>query len=106
MTRTEIQDKIIEDLPLKPHGLLKFAPRVGKSRIICETIKKNKPKKILWVTVSTELRDVDIPKEIQRWIGKRYLNKTDIVCYQSLGNLEGQYDMIVLDKIFVQLKPI
>ena len=106
MTRTEIQDKIIEELPLKPHGLLKFAPRVGKSRIICETIKKNKPKKVLWVTVSTELRDIDIPREIQKWIGKRFVARVETICYQSLGNLEGIYDMIILDKIFVQLKPI
>lgn len=98
MTRTEIQDKIIEELPLKPHGLLKFAPRVGKSRIICETIRRNNPKRILWVTESTELRDVDIPKEVEKWIGKRFVNRVETICYQSLSKLEGKYDMIILDE--------
>lgn len=98
MNRTELQDIIIEKLPLKPHGLLKYAPRVGKGRIVCGTIKKNKPKKVLWVTLSTQLRDVDIPLEIQKWLGKRWLSKIDILCYPSLASLEGQYDMIILDE--------
>ena len=40
MTKTEIQDKIVNHLPLKPYGLLKQAPRVGKGRILCNTIKR------------------------------------------------------------------
>ena len=98
MNRTEIQDKIIEELPLKPHGLLKYAPRVGKGRIICGTIEKNRPKKVLWVTLSTKLRDEDIPEEIKKWLGRRWLDKIDIVCYPSLNNIEGEYNMIILDE--------
>lgn len=98
MNRTEIQDKIIEDLPIRPHGLLKYAPRVGKSRILCGTIQKNNPSEVLWVTESAQLRDVDIPNEIKQWIGKDWLLKIDTVCYQSLGNIEGSYDMIILDE--------
>lgn len=98
MNRTEIQNKIVENLPIKPHGLLKYAPRVGKSRILCGTIQKNKPEKVLWVTVTTELRDVDIPKEIKLWLGDDWLSKIETICYPSLSNLEGEYDMIILDE--------
>ena len=98
MTKTEIQDKIVNHLPLKPYGLLKQAPRVGKGRILCNTIKRNEPKSVLWVTLSTKLRDEDIPKEIKTWIGEDYLSKIKIICYPSLSNLEGEYEMIILDE--------
>lgn len=98
MTKTEIQDKIVNHLPLKPYGLLKQAPRVGKGRILCNTIKRNEPKSVLWVTLSTKLRDEDIPKEIKTWIGEDYLSKIKIICYPSLANLEGEYEMVILDE--------
>lgn len=97
MEKTELQDKIIEKLPLKPHGLLKYAPRVGKGRIVCKIIEKNKPKNVLWVTLSTQLRDVDIPQEFEKWLGECD-TKLETICYASLGSLEGEYDMIVLDE--------
>lgn len=98
LTKTEIQDAAINSLPLKPHGLLNYTVRFGKGRVVCELIKKNQPKKILWVTVNTDLRDVDIPKEIKLWLGEEHLEKFNIVCYQSLHNVTGHYDMIILDE--------
>lgn len=98
MSRTKIQNQIVKKLPLKPHGLLKHAPRVGKTRILCKIIEKNNPKKVLWVTLSTKLRDEDIPQEVKKWIGEDWLSKMEIICYPSLANLEGEYDMIILDE--------
>lgn len=96
--KTKIQDEVINRLPLKPHGLLNYSVRFGKSRIVCELVRKNNPKKILWVTLSAELRDKDIPDEIKSWLGEEYFDRFKIICYKSLSKEKGDYDLIVLDE--------
>lgn len=97
-SREDIQKEIIDSIPNKPHGLLQLAPRVGKTKIAIDLLKREKPKKILWVTISTKLRDVDIPTEFLKWRAKGLLNNSDILCYPSLGKLKGHYDIIILDE--------
>ena len=41
-----------------------------------DIIKREKPKKILWITPNENLRDVEIPNEFITWKAKTYLNKT------------------------------
>jgi len=96
--RSQIQDNIVDSLPDPAHGILLLAPRVGKTRIAVNNIKKEKPKSILYVTPTTKLRDEDIPNEFILWKAKRYLSKTKIICYSSLSNEEGHYDKIYLDE--------
>ena len=98
INKTAFQDQIIEQLGIDTHGLLLLAPRVGKTRIAIELIKKEKPKTILWVTPNVRLRDVDIPNEFSIWSAKRYLNKTTIICYGSLADMSGHFDRIILDE--------
>lgn len=93
-----IQKEIVDSLPNPCHGLLNLAPRVGKTKIGIDIIKKEKPKKILWVTPSTKLRDVDIPAEFKQWRALTYFKKTDIICYASMADHEGKYDLIILDE--------
>ena len=97
-SKTEIQKEIVEGLQEPSHGLLRLAPRVGKTKIGIDIIKKEKPKRILWVTPNAKLRDVDIPTEFKVWRALRYLKKTDIICYASLSTHEGRYDKIILDE--------
>lgn len=97
-SRNEIQQEIIDSLSIPSHGLLKLSPRIGKTKIGIELIKREKPKKILWVTPNTKLRDIDIPAEFKQWRALTYLKKTDIICYASLAGHEGEYDMILLDE--------
>ena len=66
-SKTEIQKEIVEGLQEPSHGLLRLAPRVGKTKIGIDIIKKEKPKRILWVTPNAKLRDVDIPTEFKIW---------------------------------------
>lgn len=98
MEREKIQKDIIDSLPERPHGLLQLAPRVGKTKIAIDVIKREKPKKILWVTLNTKLRDIDIPDEFIKWKAKSFLKKTDIICYPSLKKVKGHYDMIIMDE--------
>lgn len=93
-----IQQKIIDSLPKNPHGLLLLSPRLGKTNLGIKLIVRDNPKKVLWVTPNTKLRDEDIPNEFIKWGYQDYLNITDIVCYASLGNQEGEYDLIILDE--------
>lgn len=98
MSKAIVQQQIVDSLPVPCHGLLNLAPRVGKTKITIDIIKKEKPKKILWVTPNTKLRDVDIPAEFIKWKALTYFKKTDIICYASLADHVGKYDMIILDE--------
>lgn len=93
------EQKLIVDVLESPsHGLLCISPRVGKTKIAIDIIKKEKSKRILWVTPSTKLRDIDIPAEFKLWKALTYLKRTDIICYASLENHVGDYDKIILDE--------
>jgi superfamily II DNA or RNA helicase len=99
MNKDEIQQQIVESLPNPCHGILRLSPRIGKTKIGIDVIKKEKPKKILWVTPNTKLRDKDIPAEFKQWKALSYFKKTDIICYASLANHSGNYDKIYLDEL-------
>lgn len=99
LTKTQVQDKIISELPNKVHGILELYMRVGKTRICIEQLKKENPVNILWVTSSPKLRDIDIPQEFFNWNAKDLYSKTEIITYNKLSKLEGNYDVIILDEI-------
>lgn len=96
--KSRVQKDIVDSLPTPCHGLLNLAPRVGKTKIAIDIIKKEKPERILWVTPSTKLRDIDIPEEFKTWKALNYLKRTDIICYASLAEHEGNYRTIILDE--------
>jgi superfamily II DNA or RNA helicase len=96
--KSKIQKEIVDSLPLKPHGRLLLAPRVGKSKLVIDIIKKNNPKSILWVTPSAQLAEKDIPEEFEIWKGKRFISKLTTVTWMSLNKIKGHYEMIVLDE--------
>lgn len=96
--KSKIQKEIVGNLPVPCHGLINLAPRVGKTKIAIDIIKKEKPKSILWVTPNTKLRDIDIPEEFKKWRALTYYKKTDIICWASLANQKGKYDLIILDE--------
>ena len=98
MSRDLVQQEILDNIPNPAHGLLQLAPRVGKTKLGIDIIKREKPKKILWVTPNTKLKDEDIPAEFKQWKATTYLKKTDIICYASLSNHKGNYDKIILDE--------
>jgi superfamily II DNA or RNA helicase len=97
--KSEIQKKIVDSLDLKPHGLLLLAPRIGKTRIIIDIIKKNNPKSILWVTPSAELATKDIPEEFTKWKAIRFKKNLTTVTWKSLNKIKGHYDLIVYDEV-------
>lgn len=102
-SRNEIQQDIIDSLKIPSHGLLLLSPRMGKTKLGIDIIKREKPKSVLWVTPNTKLRDEDIPAEFKQWKALRYLSKTDIICYASLSNHTGNYDKIILDECLSSL---
>lgn len=96
--KTKIQKMIVTSLPLNPRGRLLLAPRIGKTKITIDVIKKNKPKSILWVTPSAKLANEDIPKEFDTWNAKKYLKVLTTVTWKSLDKIKGHFDMIILDE--------
>jgi len=98
INKSKIQKEIVDSLPTPCHGLINLAPRVGKTKIAIDIIKKEKPKKVLWVTPNTKLRDIDIPEEFKNWRALTHYRKTDIICWASLADHKGKYDLIILDE--------
>ncbi len=96
--KSRIQKEIVDGLDNPSHGILLLAPRVGKTKIAIDIIKKEEPSNILWVTPSEKLRDIDIPDEFNNWKAKSYLNKTTIVCWSSLKNIKGHFTKVILDE--------
>tara|TARA_R110002020_G_scaffold148076_8_gene323927 strand:- start:990 stop:2069 length:1080 start_codon:yes stop_codon:yes gene_type:complete len=95
----ELQKEIINGLPPHlPHGRLLLAPRAGKTKLMIDLIKRDKPDSVLWVTPSSELAEVDIPKEFATWKAKKYLKKLTTVTWKSFNKLKGHYDLIVMDE--------
>jgi len=96
--KSKIQKEIVDSLDLKPHGRLLLAPRVGKSKLVIDIIKKNNPKSILWVTPLAKLAEEDIPEEFNTWKAKKFLNKLKTVTWTSLNKIKGHYELIILDE--------
>jgi len=93
------QKEILDSLSAPPHGIYLISPRFGKSRLAISIIKKFKLKKVLWVTPSVKLRDEDIPQEFSKWKVSTYLKGTDIICYSSMSEHKGNYDIVILDEV-------
>jgi superfamily II DNA or RNA helicase len=98
MNKNQLQKEILKSLPSKPSGRLLLAPRIGKTKIAIDTIKREKPKSILWVTPSSKLAKEDIPKEFETWKAKRYLKYLVTSTWASLHKVKGFFDLIILDE--------
>lgn len=96
--KSRIQKEIIDSLPEKPHGRLLLAPRLGKTKLIIDLIKRENPKSILWVTPLAELADIDIPKEFETWKAKKFISKLTTSTWTSLDRVKGHFTMIILDE--------
>ena len=91
--KSELQKEIVDGLPLCPHGRLILAPRVGKSKIAIDIIKKEKPKSILWVTPSAELAEIDEPITQTYYMGKKRIDEV-LPKYSLLGTHCGRRTFI------------
>src|SRR6218665_3011466 len=66
-SKTRLQQEIIRLLPAKPSGRLLLAPRFGKTKLMIDIIKREKPDSVLWVSPSAQLCQIDIPTEFVKW---------------------------------------
>lgn len=96
--KNEIQKKVVNSVPKKGNYRLLLAPRVGKTKIAIDIIKRDKPKSILWVTPSTKLAKEDIPSEFSKWKAEKYLPLLTSITWRSLHKYQGHYDLIILDE--------
>lgn len=101
MTKAEqsrIQKEIVDTIQNGESGRLLLAPRVGKSKITIDLIKREKPGSILWVTPSIKLAEEDIPEEFTTWKAKSYLKKLTTCTWMGLHKMRGHFDVIYLDE--------
>lgn len=95
--KSDLQKEVVDSIGI-PNGRLLLAPRIGKTRIGINIIKREKPKSILWVTPFAKLATEDIPYEFITWKAKPYLSKLKTVTWSSLSTIKGKYDLIFLDE--------
>lgn len=97
--RDKIQEELIEDYNIGTSGIYELSPRIGKTRLAINIIKKTKATSVLWITPNTKLKEEDIPQEFTKWKAKNYLKVTQIETYAMLAKLSGNYDIVFLDEI-------
>lgn len=96
--KSELQKLIVSSVGSKESGRLLLAPRIGKTKIGIDIIKRDKPKSILWVTPSAKLAAEDIPQEFKTWKAKTYLKSLTTTTWKSLPKVVGHFDLIFLDE--------
>lgn len=96
--KSKIQKDIVDALEPRSHGRLELAPRIGKTKLAIDIIKRDKPMSVLWVTPSAKLAKEDIPKEFETWKAKSYLKKLTTITWKSLHKVEGFYDLVIFDE--------
>lgn len=98
MNISEIQKFIVDSLPKYPHGRLILSPRIGKSKIIIDLIKRDQPQSILWVTPYSDLAKYDIPNEFIKWNAMEFEDKLTTCTYSYLPKLKGNFSLVILDE--------
>lgn len=96
--KTLLQEEILNSLPYRPIGRLLLSPRLGKTKLVIDLIKRDKPKTILWVTPEATLAMKDIPDEFEDWGATKYLDCLYTSTWASLNKIKGNFDLIVLDE--------
>ena len=97
INKDTIQKEVVDSLPQNPHGILLLAPRIGKTKITIDLLKRDKPLRILWVTESDQLKEA-IKSEFELWDAKLLLSRTVLSTYRSLHKVIGTFDTIILDE--------
>ena len=97
--KSKLQKEVVTAIVPGASGRLILAPRIGKTKMIIDLIKRDKIKgRILWVTPTSKLADEDIPEEFSTWKAKKYLKQLETVTWKGLSKIEGQCGLIVLDE--------
>lgn len=81
-----------------PHGRLLLAPRTGKTKLVIDLIKRDKPSSVLWVSPSLELVKNGIKQEFTKWNANSFLSSLYTSTYSSLSKVTGRYELIILDE--------
>lgn len=80
-------------------GVVLLPTGTGKGRIMIETAKIIRPKSILYLSNSTELRDKMFIDELHKWDAKYLLNIMDRECYQTVYKWRNRsYDLVLADE--------
>lgn len=97
--KSKLQKEVLDAIVVGKSGRLILAPRIGKTKIIIDLIKRDKIKgKILWVTPTAKLATEDIPAEFVKWKARTYLKQLETSTWKGLHNCTGDYGLIVLDE--------
>lgn len=103
MDREKFIKNIVDNYKPPENLLISVTARFGKTYLAIQLIDKlynlNKNCKVLFVTPNTQLRDIAIPNEFEKWNYKYLLSNTTCICYSSLHKLTGNYDLIILDEV-------
>ena len=78
----------------------------GKGKLMIEIAKRLKPKSILYLCNSQELRDKMFIDELNKWDAQHLLHVMDLQCYQTTYKWSGKhYDLVLADEFDAALTP-
>ena len=97
--KSALQKEVLDKIKPNKSGRLILAPRVGKTKIVIDYIKREELSgRILWVTPTSKLAEEDIPAEFDKWKAKKYKKQLFTTTWRGLEKAEGVYSLIVLDE--------
>lgn len=85
-------------------GTLLMGTGTGKTKVAIDAIKALNQylghlSRVLWVTPTERLRDVDAPAEFDKWKAVEEKENTTFLCYNSLSKLQNEeYDICIFDE--------
>lgn len=105
------RDKLLAEalIAAKKHsynGVLLIPTGGGKGRLMIEIAKELKPKSILYLCNSQELRDKMFIDELHKWDAAYLLPIIDLQCYQTTYKWKDKhYDLVLADEFDASLTP-
>jgi len=97
--KSKLQKEILNEVKVGQSGRLILAPRIGKTKIIIDLIKRDNIRgRIVWVTLTKKLAEENIPSEFIKWLAEEYLVDLEFVTWRSLHKLEGECRLLIGDE--------
>lgn len=99
--KQKLQRQIVQLLNKYRRGIIIASTGSGKTKAAIDHLTSiwHDEIRILWVTPTEVLRDIDTPAEFDKWDAGHVKDSTDFICYASLPKIVNQiYDVAILDE--------
>lgn len=99
--RYQLQEQIKEEIRKSGYRCGFVAPTgSGKAKILVDSMLEVKPENVIFLTNSIRNRDITFIDEMIKWGAEEYLDRIELMCYQSAYKLKGKhYQLVLADEV-------